>query len=201
MPERLKNLRTAWYFWQSAHLDTPFSNRNRRYTRPPTNSGQAIAGLRSAPQYVRTDCIETVVLTRSSDATRQPGPSRRAPHADTRRRPGVLRPFRVRGRHGPPPRGGHRPVPGRDLPSLPRQGVAVPRARRGRRAPDGRRGGARGPGPGDAQPAVDPRRRGLARQQAGAVAAAAYRPGVPGPLGGALRTADDRDAPGPGTPA
>ena len=60
-------------------------------------------------------------------------------------RPAGLRPARLRGRDRQGARGRDRPVAGRDLPPLPRQGGAVPRPRRGRRRPH-RRGRRARPG-------------------------------------------------------
>src|SRR5262249_43919238 len=57
------------------------------------------------------------------------GPSRGAPGADPRRRPGGFCPPRLPRRHGGPPRGGDRAVERRDLQLLPRQVVALLRAR------------------------------------------------------------------------
>ena len=81
------------------------------------------------------------------------GPARRAPAGDPRRRAGVFRPARLRGRHRAPAGGGHRALPGRDLPPLPGQGLALPRGRRGRRRRHGGDGRPQRPGPGHAGPA------------------------------------------------
>ena len=113
-------------------------------------------------QSVRTDCITRPDLSRSTRAQGQPGPAGRAPPPDPRRRAGLFRPLRVRGRHRTPARRRDRPVPGGHLPPLPGQGLPLPGGRRGRRGRHGGDGGAQRPGPGHvgpARPGRPPRRR------------------------------------------
>src|SRR4029077_539751 len=93
--------------------------------------GRAGGRVKVTFQTVRTDCTHPPDLSRSISATGEPGPARRAPVGDPRPRPGLLRPVRIRGCHGTAPGDRDRAVPGRDLPPLPGQGVALPRRRAG----------------------------------------------------------------------
>ena len=110
--------------------------------------------------------------------------------------PAGVRAARLRGRDGQGPRGRDRPVAGRDLPPLPRQGGAVPRPRGGGRRPHRRRRRRARPRAGHAR-ARRARRR-LARRAARGAPPAAHRPGLRRALGRAPvgRRPGHRRAPG-----